>query len=81
MVSLMSSTPRRAASSITSSSTSWRMSGLCIGGSGIEMSSIAIVSLMPGFRSSLRGSEPWGWSSACRMWLRSPRSRGSESGG
>ena len=58
MYSLMSSTPWRAASSITSSSTSWRMSGVCIGGSGIEMSSIAIVSFIPGVRSSLSGSEP-----------------------
>ena len=57
------------------------MSGLCIGGSGIEMSSIAIVSFMPGVRRALSGSEPWGWSSACRMWLRRPRSLGSESGG
>ena len=57
------------------------MSGVCIGGSGIEMSSIAIVSLIPGVRSSLSGSEPCGWSSAWRMWLRRPRSLGSESGG
>ena len=57
------------------------MSGLRIGGSGIEMSSIAIVSLMPGLRSSFSGSESCGWSSACRMWLRRPRILGSESGG
>ena len=33
------------------------------------MSSIAIVSFIPGVSSSWSGSEPWGWSSACRMWL------------
>ena len=47
-ISSTSSTPLRAASSITCSRIRWRMSGVRIGGSGIEMSSIAIVSFMPG---------------------------------
>ncbi len=57
------------------------MSGLRIGGSGIEMSSIAIVSFIPGLRSSRSGSSLCGLSSACRMWFRMPRIFGSESGG
>jgi hypothetical protein len=52
----MSSTPFAAAFSRTFSMTSWRTSGLCIGGSGIERSSKAMVSFMPGKRSSWRGS-------------------------
>ena len=45
----------------------WRMSGLRIGGSGIEMSSNAMVSRMPGVSSSGSGSSPSGLSSACRI--------------
>ena len=81
MNSFTSSTPLRAASSTTSSRTSWRTSGGCIGGSGSEMSSIAIVSFMPGVRSSASGSLPCGFASACRIAARTSRIRGSASGG
>jgi hypothetical protein len=57
------------------------MSGSCIGGSGIEMSSIAIVRRMPGVRSSRSGSESTGFSSAWRIAPRTLRIGGSESGG
>jgi hypothetical protein len=65
MISSTSSTPLRAASSITCSRIGWRMSGVRIGGNGIEMSSIAIVSFMPEKSSSGSGFEsPTGFSSA-----------------
>ncbi len=63
-ISFTSSTPLRAASSTTCSMIRWRMSGVVIGGNGSEMSSIAIVSFMPGVRSSVSGSASIGFSSA-----------------
>ena len=59
----------------------WRMSGVVIGGSGNEMSSIAIVSFMPGTRSSESGSASIGFSRAWRIAPFTSLMPGSESGG
>ncbi len=58
-----------------------RTSGVCIGGSGSEMSSKAMVSRMPGRSSSGSGSMPTGSVSACAMAASTLRMAGSESGG
>jgi hypothetical protein len=79
--SFTSSTPRRAAISRTCSMTRPRMSGVCIGGRGIEMSSMAIVSRMPGLINWVNGSELSGFSSAWRMVPVRSLIEGRESGG
>ena len=58
------------------------MSGVTMGGSGIEMSSTAIVSFIPANNSSGSGFEsPTGFSSAWRMCAFRSRRPGSASGG
>ena len=81
-MSSTSSTPERAASSITCSRIGWRTSGVRMGGRGIEMSSIAIVSFMPANSSSGSGFEsPTGFNSAWRTAAGTSRMPGSASGG
>ena len=59
-----SSTPWSASISHTISSTSCRTSGVRMIGSGIEMSSTATVTFIPGRSSACSGGESSGWLSA-----------------
>ena len=61
MMMWTSSTPCRPSSSSTISRIVWRTSGVFIGGSGSEMSSIAIVTFIPGASSAYSGSVSSGW--------------------
>ncbi len=80
-MSTTSSTPASAASVSTCSITRWRMSGRRIGGSGIDRSSKAIVSRIPGRSSARNGSLFSGSANARLIAASTSGSAGSDSGG